>query len=62
MIRSAPLNGPHFIRVRMPNGGWVHFEGKDGLERMKHHCMHFGEGLSKKRDEQTLDLFAQQAG
>lgn len=49
------------ISVRMPNGGWVHFEGKEGLERVKHPCMHLGERLSKKRDEETLDLFAHQS-
>lgn len=48
------------ISVRMPNGGWAHFEGKEGLEKVKHPCMHLGEGLSKKRDTQTLDLFAHQ--
>jgi hypothetical protein len=42
----------------MPNGGWAHFEGAEGVERVKHPCMHLGEGLSKKRDEQTLELFA----
>jgi hypothetical protein len=49
------------ITVRMPNGGWAHFEGAEGLERVKHPCMHIGDGLSKKRDDQTLDLFAKQA-
>jgi hypothetical protein len=56
-----PCCGSPKITVRMPNGGWAHFEGAEGLERVKHPCMHLGEGLSKKRDEQTLDLFAQQA-
>lgn len=58
----CPYCASPIISVRMPNGGWVHFEGKDGLERVKHPCMHLGERLCKKRDEQTLDLFAQQAG
>jgi len=41
----------------MPNGGWGHFEGGKGLGRVKHPCMDRGSGLSKKRDEQTMDMF-----
>jgi hypothetical protein len=58
---QCPCCGSPIITVRMPNGGCAHFEGKEGLERVKHPCMHLGEGLSKKRDTQTLDLFAHQA-
>jgi hypothetical protein len=57
----CPCCASPIISVRMPNGGWTHFEGKEGLERMKHPCMHLGERLSKKRDEETLDLFCQKA-
>jgi hypothetical protein len=57
----CPCCGSPTITVRMPNGGWMHFEGAEGLERVKHPCMHLGEGLSKKRDERTLDMFAHQA-
>jgi len=42
----------------MPNGGWAHFEGAKGLTRVKHPCLNIGEGLSKKRDNQTPDLFS----
>ena len=41
----------------MPKGGWVHFEGGKGLTRIKHPCLHLGEGLGKRRDEDTPDLF-----
>lgn len=41
----------------MPNRGWAHFEGAQGLTRVKHPCLHLGEGLSKKKDEETLELF-----
>lgn len=44
--------------VHMPNGGWAHFEGGKGMGRIKHPCFNLGEGLSKKRDDQTPDLFA----
>lgn len=54
----CPSCGSPIITVRMPNGGWAHFEGADGLTNVKHPCMHLGEGLSRKRDDQTLDLFA----
>lgn len=37
----------------MPNGGWVHYEQKN----IKHPCLHRGDGLSKKRDNLTHDLF-----
>jgi len=57
----CPCCASPIISVRMPNGGWVHFEGKEGLEGVKHPCMHLGERLSKKRDEETLDLFAHQS-
>lgn len=55
--RPCPQCGAHIISVRMPNGGWAHFEGTRGLSRMKHPCLHRGEGLSRKRDDLTIDLF-----
>ena len=42
---------------RMPNGGWGHFEAARGLTRTKHPCFNRGEGLSKRRDKDTPDLF-----
>ena len=42
----------------MPNLGWGHFESGEGLSRVKHPCFNVGAELSKKRDEETLDLFA----
>ncbi len=45
------------ISVNMPNKGWAHFEGTKGLTRIKHRCFTMGEGLSRKRDEETPDLF-----
>jgi hypothetical protein len=41
----------------MPNGGWGHFEGKRGLGGVKHPCFTRGDRLSKKRDENTPDMF-----
>lgn len=41
----------------MPNKGWGHFEGGEGLSRVKHPCFGVGDGLSKVRDNETLDLF-----
>lgn len=51
----CPVCGAEVVRVIMPNGGRVHFEAS--LTGVKHPCFHLGEGLSKKRDDQTLDLF-----
>jgi hypothetical protein len=41
----------------MKGGGWAHFEGAKGLGRVKHPCFHRGEGLGRRRDNETLDLF-----
>jgi hypothetical protein len=41
----------------MKKGGWAHFEGARGLGQIKHACLHRGEGLSRRRDNETLDLF-----
>jgi len=53
----CPDCGAEILSVRMPNGGWGHFEGGKGLGRVKHPCMDRGSGLSKKRDDQTMDMF-----
>lgn len=53
---GAPIRSAH-----MPNGGWAHFEGGKGLERIKHPCLHRGEGLSLRRDKDTIDLFLQRS-
>ena len=55
--RKCPVCGRSIISVRMPNGGWAHFEGAKSLTRVKHPCLHRGEGLLRGRDEETLDLF-----
>jgi hypothetical protein len=41
----------------MPNKGWVHFEGGEGLGKIKHPCLRRGEGIKKGNDEITGDLF-----
>jgi hypothetical protein len=41
----------------MKKGGWAHFEGAKGLESVKHPCFHRGEGLGRRRDNETPDLF-----
>jgi predicted RNA-binding Zn-ribbon protein involved in translation (DUF1610 family) len=51
----CPVCGTEIISVRMPNGGWAHFEGREGLTNVKHPCMHMGERLSKKREPDNLD-------
>lgn len=55
--RKCPRCGAPIISVPMPNGGWAHFEGEKGLTRVKHPCMHVGEGISRSRDNETLDMF-----
>ncbi|APO69887.1 hypothetical protein IE4872_PB00013 (plasmid) [Rhizobium gallicum] len=52
--------GATILTRRLPNGGWAHFEGKDGLSRIKHPCQTIGVGLSRRRDPFTLELFPDQ--
>ena len=54
---ACPECGAQIMNVKMPNGGWVHYEGGNGLWKIKHPCFNRGESLSRRRDEQTLDLF-----
>ncbi|SHF00835.1 hypothetical protein SAMN05444279_1145 [Ruegeria intermedia] len=54
----CPRCGAAIVSVPMPNGGRVHFEGGKGLGRIKHPCLHVGEGLSRRRADDTDDLFA----
>lgn len=49
--------GATILTRRLPNGGWAHFEGKDGLSNVKHPCQTLGAGLSRRRDPFTLELF-----
>lgn len=53
----CPDCGAFVVSVRMKRGGWAHFEGANGLGRIKHPCFHRGEGLSRRRDNETPDLF-----
>ena len=55
--RACQICGAPILSIGMPRGGWVHFEGGKGLTRVKHPCLHLGEGLSGRRDENTPDLF-----
>lgn len=41
----------------MPNQGWAHFEGGEGLSRVRHPCFNVGGELSRKRDDDVMDLF-----
>jgi hypothetical protein len=50
--------GAQILKVPMPNKGWGHFEGSKGLSRVKHPCFAVGDGLSQRRDNETLDLFS----
>ncbi len=54
---ECPRCGAEVISVNMPNGGWAHFEGAKGLNRIKHPCLHIGEGVGRRRDDLTQDLF-----
>ena len=54
---TCPHCGARIISVKMSKGGWAHFEGTHGLTRIKHPCLHLGEGISKARDDKTGDLF-----
>ncbi|MDR9774706.1 hypothetical protein RJJ65_18990 [Rhizobium hidalgonense] len=56
----CPHCGAQIVSIHMRNGGWAHFEGKQGLSRTKHSCLHLGEGLGRRRDNLTADLFDQQ--
>ena len=53
----CPDCGAVVISVHMKRGGWAHFEGAKGLGRVKHPCFHRGEGLGRRRDNETPDLF-----
>ena len=53
----CPSCGAKILSVHMPQGGWAHFEGSKGLQRVKHPCLHRGEGMTRARDEITPDLF-----
>ena len=53
----CPSCGARVISVHMPNGGWAHFEAAEGLTRIKHPCLHRGEGMPRGRDALTMDLF-----
>lgn len=54
---NCPSCGTRIISVNMPNGGWAHFEAAKGLTRVKHPCLHRGEGMPRGRDALTMDLF-----
>ena len=54
---SCPDCGAVIISVHMKRGGWAHFEGAKGLGHVKHPCLHRGEGLGRRRDGETPDLF-----
>ncbi|MEO9896241.1 MAG: hypothetical protein ABJD13_07715 [Paracoccaceae bacterium] len=54
---ECPECGAKIVSVNMKNGGWAHFEGGKGLGRIKHPCFDRGKGLSKRRDDNTADLF-----
>lgn len=54
---SCPHCGARIVTVKMPNGGWVRYEAERGMSRIKHACFNRGEGISKSRDGETIDLF-----
>ncbi len=56
---ACPVCDAPILSLRMPNGGWVHFERGIGLSRLKHPCFYFGEDLANSRDEATGDLFGE---
>ena len=54
---ACPICDAPILSLRMPNGGWVHYERGIGLSRLKHPCFYLGEDLANARDEATGDLF-----
>jgi len=54
---ACPMCGANVRTVRMPNGGWVHFEGQGGLQTMKHPCFYIGEDMRHRKDPNTPDMF-----
>ncbi len=55
--RSCPSCGALVLTVRMPRGGWGHFNGAPGLGKIKHPCMYLGQGLGRRRAIDMDDLF-----
>jgi hypothetical protein len=56
-VHPCPICGEPILSIHMRNGGWLHVGAAVGLRRVKHACMHLGEGLSHRRDSETPDLF-----
>lgn len=56
-LHDCPVCGALVRSVKMPNGGWVHFEGAGGLQSMEHPCFYIGEGMLHRKDPNTLDMF-----
>ncbi len=54
---DCPMCGGQVRSVRMPNGGWVHYEALGGLRSVKHPCFYVGEDVSHGKDPYTMDLF-----
>ncbi len=55
---ACPVCDAPILSLRMPNGGWVHFERGIGLSRLKHPCFYLGEDIAESRDARTGDLFS----
>ncbi|MAK62541.1 MAG: hypothetical protein CMK09_16345 [Ponticaulis sp.] len=53
----CPMCGAKVRTVKMPGGGWVHFEAEGGLQTLKHPCFYIGEDMTHRKDPNTLDLF-----
>jgi ribosomal protein S27AE len=53
----CPHCGAGVLSVHMNRGGWAHFEGAKALRSVKHACFYRGEGLGRRRDDDTPDLF-----
>jgi hypothetical protein len=56
-IHSCPTCRASILSIHMKNGGWLHVGAAVGMRRIKHACLHLGEGLSRRRDDSTPDLF-----
>lgn len=56
----CPKCGAGVLSVNMPNGGWGHFEGAEGLSRVKHPCFDRRMPAVRRGDDGNLDLFEQQ--
>lgn len=55
---ACPVCDAPILSLRMPTGGWVHYERHKNFSRIKHPCFYRGDDIAQARDNETGDLFA----